>query len=94
LHAFYSKVDISVKAVHFKILQLEFFVSFCSLSKLFFMQRSLVTSLIEEGAFSKMWHLCSFTTNVAFFSSILPTVVNSRRGGDIIRDIEEGDAAM
>jgi len=41
-----------------------------------------------------MWHLCSFTTNVAFFSSILPTVVNSGRGGDIIRDIEEGDAAI
>jgi len=36
----------------------------------------LVTSLIEEGAFSKIWHLCSFTTSVAFFSGILPPVAN------------------
>ena len=39
---------------------------------------SLTTSLIEEGAFSKMWHLCSFTTSVAFFSGILPPVANTQ----------------
>jgi len=70
LHAI--KVELSVKAVHFKVLQLEFFVSLCSASKLLLIKRFLDNIAYRRRGLSKMWHLCSFKTSVAFFSGILP----------------------
>jgi len=72
LHIFTLKYSSASKPSTLGFLSLNFLFPCALLASSSSCSVSLVTSLIEEGAFSKMWHLCSFTTSVAFFSGILP----------------------